>query len=259
MLLMRMRKATNGMIGRGLVLAVCLTAGAALAYVMPASSILRRMVDRRETLKLNSLAVTGTAVFPRVSASEAAAALGTSTDRELQTDARFLLRFPGRCRLELSTPEGGQLAAVSAHGKARQEGKALAAAQQALSQVCPLLAIRAAAEGEARAGVERHLSAIGITDRQTALARLDGKVVYVVGAKNPQAQLWIYKDSFQPARVLFKDAQGTAWDVRMKDFGSAVAGDWFPRVVEVRRGEDTVMRFTALDADPKAELADKLF
>lgn len=246
-------------LGRGLVLAVCLVTGAALAYVMPASSILRRMVDRRESLKLNTLAVSGTALFPRASASEAASALGLQTERDLQTDARFLMRFPGRCRLELTSPNGGQVAAVNAYGKLRHEGQDLAPVTQALAQVCPLLALRAASESEARAGLERHLDALGIKDRQTALARLDGRVVYVVGARSPGTQLWSYKDSFQPARVTYRDAKGTAWDVRMKDFGSAVAGEWFPRVVEVRRGEDLVMRFTTLDADPKPELPDGIF
>jgi hypothetical protein len=250
---------TSRLLPRVFALCACLVGTVALAYVMPSSSILRRLVERREALKLTTLRVSGTAVFPRASAGEAAGALGVPSDADVQVDAVFSIRFPGRCRFEVSVPEGGRLAAVSAHGKRRLEGKEVAAVTQAVAQVCPLLALRAAAEGEGRASVERHLRSVGIEDRTTALSRLDGKIVYVVGRKDLNAQFWVYKEGFQPARVMFKDAQGASWDVRFKDYGSAVTGEWFPRVVEVRSGDKLLLRFTSLDADARAELPEALF
>ena len=81
----------------------------------------------------------------------------------------------------------------------------------------------------------------------------------MIGAQKPDApQLWIYKESFQPARVLYSDA-GTRWDVRFRNFGSPVTGEAFPRIVEVARGEDLLLRFTALEANTRAPLADAQF
>ncbi len=241
-----------------LALCVSLAGTAALAYVMPSGSILRRMGERRESQKLNALEVTGTVVFPKAGAPEAGAALGMPTDREVQADARFALRLPGRCRLELSVPEGATAAAVSAHGKRRVEGKEISAVNQALTQVCALLAYRAPEESEGRRHLERYLKDDArVAQRQTSLSRMDGHVVYVVGPKDGN-HLAVYKDRFDPARVRFEEG-GAKWEVRFRDFGSAVTGDWFPRVVEVRRGGELLMRFTALNADGRAQLPDNLF
>ena len=240
-----------------LVLSACLLGTAALAYVMPAGSLLRRMGERRESLKLNALEVTGTAVFPKVGAQEAGAALGVPGDREVQADARFAMRLPGRCRLELSVPDGGQAATVSAHGKRRVEGKEVSALNQALHHACALIAYRAPEESEGRAHLERYLKSVGVEGRQPSLSRMDGQVVYVVGPKDG-SHLAVYKDTLDPARVRFEE-KGTKWEVRFRDFGSAVTGDWFPRVVEVRRAGEVVMRFTALQANARPTLADNLF
>ncbi len=240
-------------------LAVVLAASAALAYVLPTVSILRRVVEKRDDLRLNAVEVKGTLHLPPPYAREAGEALSVPGDREIQASGSFQLKLPGRCRLEATVPEGGRSVSVVAQGKRRAEGTELVAANQALSQVCPLLAFRSNAEGDARADLERHLRKLGVDSKITGLGRFDGKIVYVIGAQKPDAaQLWVYKDSFQPARVLYSDA-GTRWDVRFRNFGSPVTGDAFPRILEVARGEDLLMRFTALEADTRARLADAQF
>ena len=55
------------------------------------------------------------------------------------------------------------------------------------------------------------------------------------------------------------DEQGAAWDVRFFDYASPASGEWFPRIVEVRRGGELLMRFTGLRADNKSSISDKLF
>ena len=244
---------------RALCVAAVLLSAAALAYVIPAFSILRRMVERRDGLRLSALRITGTASFSGPAAKEAAAALGMAPEREVQADMAISLKIPGRCRVDVSAP-GGRSSFVSVQGKPRAEGTEIPPVSQALMQICPLLALRSAAEGEARADVERYLRGLGIEDRPSSLGRFDGRIVYVIGKTAPdQPQFWVYKDSFLPARVLYRDRDGNRWDVRFRDFGSAVTGDWFPRIVEVARGEEMLARLTALSADGRPQLADNLF
>lgn len=252
--------AASGSTFRAALAVALLISSAALAYVMPSSSILRRLVERRDDLRLSNLQVTGTATFPTEAAAEAGPALGIPGDREVQADATLSLKLPGRCRVELTVPEGTPVVSVSAHGKKRGEGKEIAAVNAALAQLCPVLALRSAEQGEAREGLERHLRSLGVDTKVTSLARYDGRIAYVIGKQDPAAsQFWVYKDVFLPARVIYTDAQGTKWDVRLRNFGSPVAGDWFPRIIEVSRGDQLMMRFTALSADASAKLPDNLF
>jgi hypothetical protein len=240
-------------------LAFVLTATTAFAYVLPTYSILRRMVERRDEQRLGTLAVSGTAHLLPAYAREAGAALGIHGDRQISAEATAYLKLPGRCRIELEVPEGARSAAMMAHGKRRSEGASLAALDQVISQICPLLALRSSSEGEGRASVERHLASLGVNTKVTRLARYDGKIAYVMGARGPDAaQFWVYKDSFQPARIVYSQ-DGRRWEVRFRNFGSPVTGDAFPRIIELVRGGDTVFRFTALQSEAGVPVADALF
>ena len=129
-----------------------------------------------------------------------------------------------------------------------------------LAEVCPLLAARSGSDVETRATIDRHLAALKIDTRKTSLARFGGQVAYVLGEPvEGRPQLWVYKESFLPARVRYADAAGTAYDVRFLDYGGPATGESFPRTVEVVRGTELVLKFTALKGDPKAKLDDRLF
>jgi len=247
---------------RAAIAAACLTSSAALAFVMPSFSILRHMTNARDDLSLYAVRVDGLASFHGSAVKEAGAALGIPSDRpELLTDATFSMKLPGRCRFELNPLEGNRAAAVESNGKRRTEGQAPAVVQSALTAVCSLLAVRSSAEGEARASVERFLEQQKV-DRgsKTWLARFGGDVAYVIGSRDDtKPQLWVFKDTFLPARLRWTDAQGTAWDVRFYDYTSPATGEWFPRLLEVHRAGELVLRFTSLKADTKSPLPDKLF
>jgi hypothetical protein len=58
---------------------------------------------------------------------------------------------------------------------------------------------------------------------------------------------------------VWADAQGTAWDVRFLDYAGQATAEWFPRVLEVRQGADTLLKVTALKADGKPKLDDASF
>lgn len=242
----------------GVALLVSLTAS---AYVLPQGAILRRMVEARSELQLVGLRVEGAATFSGEARAAAASALGLPADRpELTVDATLSLKLPGRCRLEVGTRDGKRVAMVSNAGRRRAVGPELAALGAALEQVCPLLASRSGSDAEGKAALERHLRALGVEERRSSLGRFGGEVAYVLG--NPadgRPQLWVYKDTFRPARVRSTDRAGVAWDVRFVDFQSPTTGEWMPRTIEVWRGNERVLRFAALRADNRATLADSLF
>jgi hypothetical protein len=241
---------------------LALASSAALAFVMPAGSILRHLAEKRDDLSLFTLRVDGLASFHGAAVREAGAALGQPTDRpEILVDATFSLRLPGRCRLDLSPLEGNRSAVVESSGKRRAEGSPIAVAQVLLTPVCTFLASRSSGEtGEAKAALERFLAQRKVEPGRTWLGRFGGQVAYVLGEReDTEPQFWVYKDSFLPARLRWRDEQNVDWDVRFYDYTSPASGEWFPRLLEVHRGGELAMRFTSLKADTKATLADKLF
>ncbi|ADO70030.1 hypothetical protein [Stigmatella aurantiaca] len=238
-----------------------LVAFAAGAYVLPGGSIMRRTVSAREDASIANLRVEGSYVFFGPAAKEAGTALGVSTERsELAADGLILLKPPERCRFELGAQDGNRLAVVQAGDRRRQEGPELAVLSAAMSQLCPLLTARSGADGDARAQLEQHLQELGIATRTTSLARFGGEVAYVLGDPgDTKPQFWVYKDNFRPARVRWSDKAGTAWDVRFIDYASAATGGALPRSIEVWRGGQRALRFTAIRSDARAVLAEKLF
>ena len=241
-------------------LATALLATAALGYVMPAGSILRRMADGKEDPGVGSWHMSGTASLYGSAAAQAATTFLQPPDaRELQVEAEAWLKVPGRCRMELRGG-GGKAAAVSNAGKGRAEGPAVEALQVGLQEACALLGSRGPADPEARATVERHLTALGVEPKKSHLSRFAGQVTYLLGeGTEGKPHLLVYKEAMTPARVRFTDGQGQAWDVRFLDYATAGSGKAFPRVLEVWRGTELLLRFTALSAEPRAAAPDSLF
>lgn len=238
-----------------------LAAMSAGAYVLPGGSILRRMAAAREDVPSSTLKADGSLHFYGPAVKEAGAALGLPADRpELEAEGTVYLRLPGRCRFEAKAQEGNTVAAVFSGGRKRVEGTEIPALSEAVQQVCAVLGVRAGSAMEGREVVETHLRSLGIEPRTTSLARFGGDVVYVLGQQGEgKPQFWVYKEGFRPARLKYKDGKGTAWDVRFLDYTSPATGEMLPRSIEVWRGAERAMRFTALTGDTRAKLADTLF
>lgn len=230
------------------------------AYVLPGGSILRRMLAAREDLP-SSIKADGSLHFYGPGVKTAGAALGLPTDRpELEADGTVYLKVPGRCRFEARAQEGNAVAAVSSEGRKRVEGTEIPSLSEAVRQLCAVLAVRGDSSGDTREALDAYLRSLGIDPRVTSLARFGGDVVYVLGQQGEgMSQFWVYKDTFRPARLRYKDGKGTAWDVRFVDYTSSATGELLPRTLEVWRGPDRVMRFTALTGDTRARIADTLF
>ena len=229
-----------------------------VGYVMPSFSILKRVANQRDDLTLTALKLDGLGAAGPTVSRELASAMGTAwASGELSMSASWALRFPNRCRLELTSTESTKsLAVVSNSGKKRAEGPAFAGAQVALDQVCALLVLRSGTEGETREALGKHLSSLKVDTHQVALGRFAGTVAFILGdRKEGSPQFWVYKERFLPARVRFTDEANTPWDVRFIDYTSQATSEWFPRVVEVYKGEELQLRLSVLAADtrPNAE------
>lgn len=227
-----------------------------VAYVMPSYSILKRVAERRDNLTTTSIKMEGLASVAPVLARDVAGSLGTFwSSGELQLNATVWMRMPGRCRLELSSLDSTRsIAAVWNNGKRRSEGGELRAAQIALEEACALLSVHSGTEGESRGLIENHLHALKIETKQTSLGRFAGTVAFVIGDRaEGSPQLWVYKEHFHPARLRFTDDKG-AWDVRFIDYAAQATGDWWPRLIEVYKGEELQLKISILSAEGKANL-----
>ncbi|CAM3559494.1 hypothetical protein G4177_05875 [Corallococcus sp. ZKHCc1 1396] len=236
-----------------------LTAG---AYVLPGGSILRRMSAAREEKRLSAFRVEGSVIFSSTAVAEAGAALNVPTERpDLQGDGVLSVKIPGRCRFDASTPESSnKVSTVQVSGRKRVEGKELPAVSVLVAQVCAILAQDAGSVQDTKLAMEAYLQGLGVDTKRTSLARFGGEVTYVLGDPTEgKPQFWVYKDAFRPARVRYTDSAGTAWDVRFVDYTAPATGDWMPRTVEVWRAGQRVVRFTALKADNRSAVSDKLF
>jgi hypothetical protein len=234
----------------------------AFAYVLPGGSILRRMVTERDELKLSGLRVEGSLSFLGPAVKEAGAALGAATDRpDVQGDGVLYLRMPGRCRFEASVPDGNSRSAVvQVAGRRRLEGNEIASLSVLVAQVCPLFAAGGGPVQQLKESVQQYLQGLGVDTTRTGLARFSGEVTYVLGEQGEnRPQFWVYKDSFRPARLRYTDAAKVAWDVRFLDYNSPAVGEAMPRTIEVWRGDQRAVRFTALKGDTRATVPDKLF
>ncbi len=237
-----------------------------VAYVMPTPGVLKRFAANRDDSGVTQLAATGVAAVSPVLAKDVAALLGIDWNSgELNLNASLAVRFPGRCRLELSSADSTKTLAVAVSAnKARSEGGEVPALAMALQEACALLAVKSSGEGATREQLTRHLTDLKVDVKQVSLTRLDGAVTatsvsYLIGDKaEGQPQLWVSKEQFLPVRLRFGEG-GTQWDVRFSDYTSQATGQVWPRVLEIRRGAEPQLRVLLLSADTKAKLDDVKF
>jgi len=233
-----------------------------VAYIMPSYGVIKRFAAQRDDLTVSNLKAEGVVAVSPVLAKDVSALMGvTWNSGELMLNASLSVRFPGRCRLEFSSPDSTKvLVAASNAGKVRGEGGDVEALKVGLEQACALLSLKSNEDGATREAVTKHLNTLKVDQRQVMLARFNGTVSYLIGQKlEGQSQLWIYKDRFLPSRLMFTDAGGTAWDVRFSDYTSQATGEIWPRVLEVYKGNEAQLRVMVLNANAKADLSNVKF
>jgi hypothetical protein len=136
--------------------------------------------------------------------------------------------------------------------------ESIPAAVAAVRAACALLAAPTA--GDASSAYAAALARRGVALGDTALARFDGRLAWVLGGRPGKAGPLAYvdKDGYQPLRLVTPEG-GALIDVRLLGWGSPIGGDWFPRAVEVLEGEALRLRFTTEKAAANPKLLDALF
>jgi hypothetical protein len=234
----------------------------ALGYVLPPAAILRQLGDRRARLELTSLEVAGTlqAEGPAADRLAAAGVARPPGGGELSAPARFLMRVPGRCRLEVAArdvPEAQRPFVTVRDGAVSGKGglESVPSAVALVRSLCALLAQPTA--GDATDMYAAALARRGVALTDASLGRFDGRIAYVIGGreKDQKPLLFVEKDGFQPQRLVAAEG-GTMHDVRLLGWGSPVGGDWFPRAVEVHEGGAMRLRLTTERAQANPKLAE---
>jgi hypothetical protein len=235
----------------------------ALAYVLPVSAILRRMGERRAQAGLSSVEVMGTLEAEGPPAERIALAAGIRAGSRAAVPARFAMKAPGRCRLELA-PAG--MAEADRPYVALKDGRVtgrgldqIPSAAALLRSTCALLAIAPVAGGADHAYAEA-LGRRGVALGDASIGRFGGRLAWVIGgrARDARPLAYVDKDSFQPLRLIATDG-GTLLDTRLLDWGSPIGGDWFPRAVEVWEGNALRLRLAAEKVTANPKLSDAIF
>lgn len=230
------RKGTRGLARRtlcalGLGLAL---APAAFAYIPSAGSLLRKAAARAgEGGRSKEATLTGW-----LSLGDAA-----------PVQATLSLRFPLGCALG-ANGKGASVRGDPAAPKLDDQGLGPEAVEL-LQLACPLVAYRGQATPEAEATLRAAAQQAGVAPEllPTSFARLYDRVAYVLGAGPRQLdrpQLWLYKETGAPARLLARRGQALD-DLRLLEYGNPAAAEWFPRVLELWRGAQLLARFEALE------------
>ncbi|MEZ4270663.1 MAG: hypothetical protein R3C68_04285 [Myxococcota bacterium] len=207
----------------------------ASAYVLPASYLLRVLAEKRRSQKMKDLTVHF---------------ITEKSGVDHPVDERLYLKKPERLRL-IEEGEGGQI-------YVEREGRYASGTDGRLTRgqgpVTNLLATLLAPKGENLEDAATHmlaaLKAIGVDTSVVSLGRVDTRPAYVIGARvweTTKPQVWLDKASFLPVKTVVPqgDAKGRViLEKRLLEYGSPVAGNWFPRLVEdyvdgrlVRRAE----------------------
>ncbi len=201
-----------------------------LAYIPAAGSLLHRTASR---------------------ATEGGRSREVTLSGQLQQDngkpqpASLILHFPLACRFE-----GAVTASVKSavQNPVASEDGAAGSARDLLKLACPLIAYRGLSINDADRALHGSALASGADlSAGNGITRLGDRAVWVLGAgphEPAKPQLWLYKDTSAPARLL---AQGGD-DLRLLQYGNPAAAEWFPRVIELWRGGQLAARFEVFEA-----------
>ena len=242
---MRMRRTSS--LGALAALGVLLASSAALAYVLPADYLLKLLLEKRHELKLDDLSV-------QLNVEDIAA--GTNYDEHL------FLKRPGRGR-RLQEGDAALLYVES-------EGARAVGTDQALKRLkgppTDLTTLFFAPPREKFIETSlAWLANLGIDTTVTALGREADRTVYIIGARpwEPDTpQLWLNKGSFLPVRLLAavkENGTTVLHETRWLEYGSAAAGNWFPRVIEEYRAGVLARRAEVVQVKTNQKLPESLF
>ncbi len=225
-----------------------LSAQAALAYVLPADSMLRLLSERRRELKITDVSLQLTAEL----ASE-----------DAPVDERLFLKYPERLRLVRQQDETptvyvereGQRAAGPESGLKRQSGPPL-------DIIATLLFPAGNDTEETTARMRAALKAANVNTSVTSLGRQGELVAYIIGARSwepEKPQLWLSKSSFLPVRFVVIGGDGARYETRWLEWASSTTNEVFPQIVEEYKDGKLVRRAEVQKLQTNQNLPETLF
>ncbi len=227
----------------------------ALAYLLPASAILRKASEARAGLEFTAVEAIGT-----LELRGAAAPSGGPTNQA----ARLIWKTPGRARLELLPADAAEAdrpaAAVKDDRLAGRGGLERVPAVAALVRgVATLLSWPTGNEGQA---LGQALARRGVKLDEVSIGRAGGRLAWVLGGRqgDPKApaRALVDKESWMPLGVSWAEG-ATTYELRFLDWNSAVGADRIPRSIEVWQGSELLLRFNTEKTTANPRLPDSLF
>jgi hypothetical protein len=221
-------------------------AAPALAYIPPATTVLRETVERRDETQPASVEARGSIQLGD------AAPIPTT----------LWMKAPGRCRLEIALP-GASIAerpmVVVRNGRiASARAMESAPAAVAIAEAaCALLAGPRGADSDR--GYAQALAQRGVAVGSVSLGHLGPRIAWVLGgpARGTQPQAWIDKQERRPLRLI-AELGGARRDVRLLGWLDEPKAA-FPRVFEVHAGDSVEARLTVSRVIPNPRVPDSMF
>ena len=224
-----------------------LNGGVAHAYVPPAEYLCKLLAQRRGEQGLRDLSLQ----------------LLTESNEQTRTE-RIFLKAPERMRRVTETSASQEYVYVQREGK-HAEGPVgeIARLSQPISDLTAQLLFPMGSELTDKAlRMLVAMRAIGVNTQQVALGRFKGRIAYIIGARvwePDQPQVWLDKASMMPVKVSGRTDKTGFFEMHFLEYGSAVTGNWFPRVIERYRGGSLVARSEVMDVKRDQKLPETLF
>ena len=205
--------------------------GASDAYVLDGRHVLELMLDHLNLPEQMRVEQTLT-VFD-----------GRFESGQLAIEQTVCYKTPGNFRSEIKTEDRHRIyLAAGDETLTIVDGKIVSRASEALCHYKDLFCYRH------RQSLADHLRYLGMHVSVSSYGRWKEKVVYVIGARYPNAsmpQLWVEKGSFLPMRWIYQpeapDAGRDKIEFRYKDW-QQTGDSWYPRVIEIYKGEGVMRR-----------------
>jgi hypothetical protein len=221
-------------------------AAPALAYIPPATTVLREAAKRRDETQPASVEARGSI------------RLGDAAP----IPATLWVKSPGRCRLEIALPGASPAErpmAVVRSGKLAN-ARAMESAPAAVAIAQAACALLAGPRGPAAdRGYAQALAQHGVAVASVSLGHLGPSIAWVLGgpARGTQPQAWIEKQQLRPLRLI-AELGGERRDVRLLEWTGEPKQE-FPHVIEVHSGDVLEARFAVERTIPNPRVPDSMF
>ncbi len=216
-----------------------LTAGVAFGHISDTSWLMSRMARTREKMGVQRLKVQ----------------LKCGLDKDEGKPEILYLKVPGKVRREHTD---GAIEVCSAGKCMLKRGDDEPVRQPEWVYLQYLYFVETNQSGERYV---RLLSALKVDTKVDTLTRAGKRLAIVLGAKEwerDRPQFWLDKERYLPLRLMTR-AGKTLVDIQWRDWGTRVAGDWFPAELEIRKDGKLVDRCVTEHVDVNEPMPDELF